>query len=118
MNWKWHSLDGLARFYEKKDLKEEETQFLLKPRIALNYEQVAFIVKDVDLDDIQQETETNLQPISAEAKNLLKFPQLNAVTAPLIAQHFDAKELVTLPVKTLCNRIPTLRQSIKVRFSI
>ncbi|EFX71779.1 hypothetical protein DAPPUDRAFT_111382 [Daphnia pulex] len=106
----WHSLNGLTRFYEKKDHKKEETQFLLKPRTALNYQQVAFIVKDVALDEIQQETESNLQPLSAEAKNLLPFPQWNAVTAPLIAQHFDAR----LPVEMLCNQIPTIRQSIKM----
>ncbi|XP_046654198.1 uncharacterized protein LOC124344698 [Daphnia pulicaria] len=110
----WHSLAGLARFYEKKDRKKTETRFLLKPRIALNYHQVAFIIKDVALDEINQDIESHLQPLSTEAKRLLHIPQLNAVTAPLIAQHFDAKELVTLPVETLCNRIPTLRQTIKM----
>ena len=114
----WHSLTGLARFYEKKDRKRTETRFQLKQRIALNYHQVAFIIKDVALDEINQDIEPHLQPLSAEAKQMLHIPQLNAVTAPLIAQHFDAKELVTLPVETLCNRIPTLRQTIKVGISI
>jgi hypothetical protein len=94
------------------------TQFLLKLCIDKNYREVAFIVKDVALDEIHQDIDSNQHPLSAKAKLLLQFPQLNAVTAPLIAQHFDAKELVTLPVETLCNRIPTLRHIIKVRISI
>ena len=110
----WHFLAGLARFYEKKDRKRTENRFQLKQRIALNYHQVAFIIKDIALDEINQDIESHLQPLSAEAKLMLHIPQLNAVTASLISQHFDAKELITLPVETVCNRIPTLRQTIKV----
>ncbi|XP_059350975.1 uncharacterized protein LOC130687565 [Daphnia carinata] len=110
----WHSLAGLVRFYEKKDRKKYETRFHLKLRIAVNYHQVAFIMKDIAEDEITQDIESHLQPLNDDAKLLLHFPQLNAVTASLIAQHFSAKELLSLPVETLCDRIPSLRQRIKI----
>ncbi|KAI9557577.1 hypothetical protein GHT06_017405 [Daphnia sinensis] len=110
----WHSLTGLIRFYEKKDRKKHETRFHLKLRIAVNYHQVAFIMKDVAEDEITQDIESHLQPLNDDAKLLLHFQQLNAVTASLIAQHFSAKELLSLPVETLCDRIPSLRQRIKI----
>jgi hypothetical protein len=78
---------------------------------------VAFIVKDVALDEIHQDIDSNLHPLSADAKLLLQFPQLNAVTAPLIAQHFDAKELVTQPVETLCNSLQQ-RYEMIIRYSL
>ncbi|KAK4016639.1 hypothetical protein OUZ56_031601 [Daphnia magna] len=110
----WHSLTGLVRFYEKKDRKRHETRFHLKLRIAVNYHQVAFIMKDIAEDEIIQDIESHLQPLNDDAKLLLHFPQLNAVTASLIAQHFSAKELLSLSVETLCDRIPSLRQRIKI----
>jgi hypothetical protein len=114
----WESLKVLAKFYENNYYQNDTTEFLLLKRIANTYRDVAFFVKDAALDEIHQDINSNHHPLSVKAKLLLQFPQLNAVTAPLIAQHFDAKELVTLPVETLCNRIPTLRHTIKVRNSI
>jgi hypothetical protein len=114
----WESLKVLAKFYENNYYQNDTTEFLLLRRIAKTYQDVLFFVKDAALDEIHQDINSSHYPLSAKAKLLLQFPQLNAVTAPLIAQHFDAKELVTLPVETLYNRIPTLRHTITVRISI
>lgn len=52
----WHSLDGLTRFYEEIILEKKKKRFVLEPRIALNYHQVANIIKDFILDEFSQIT--------------------------------------------------------------
>ncbi len=112
----WHSLAGLARFYEKKDRGPTDTRFLLKTRLAVTYNQIAFMIKDIVEDEASADIESHLQPLSNEAKLLLDYPQFNAVSAPLITEHFSPQEILTLPIETLCSRLPTLRKIIKVIF--
>ena len=113
----WHSLAGVTRFYEKKDRGPAETRFVLKPRLALTYTQVAFMVRDIVEDEASPDIESHLQPLSTDAELLLHFPQFNAVSAPLIAKHFSSKEMLTLPIETLCRQLPILRRRIKVLFT-
>lgn len=112
----WHSLAGLTRFYEKKDRGPTETRFLLKPRLAVTYNHVAFMIKDIVEDEASADIESHLHPLTNEAKLLLNYPQFNAVSASLITEHFSPQEIFTLPIETLCSRLPTLRKIIKVIF--
>lgn len=110
----WVSLAKLARFYEMKPCGRTETRFQLKPRLALNYHQVIFIINDIAQDMAGTDIRSNFYPLSDEAKLLLRFSQFNAVSAPMIAKHFSVMELHTLPVKMISDRIPELRKRIKV----
>lgn len=110
----WYFLAGLARFYEKIALTCAEVDFRLKLRLALNYHQVAFIIKDVAEDVACSDIKSNLFPLSDEAKRLLRYPHFNPISASMIGKHFTLEELVTFPIESISNRIPSLRKRIEV----
>jgi len=114
----WHSLYGLSRFYDKKEHKELGIPFQLKLHLALDYNQVARIMRDLVLDEMDGtvgDIYTDLQPTCHEAKLILHFHQFNVVTAQLIAEHVTAAELLNLDEKTLVSRIPLLKLRKKVQ---
>lgn len=111
----WFLLANLSKFYEMKTCRQGETRFELKSRLILNYHQVAFIVKDIAEENPDSNIRAHLYPLEGDAQLMLRYPQFNAVSASLIAEHFSLKELLTLPIDTLCDRIPSLEERIKVR---
>ena len=115
----WYSLYGLSLFYEKKNQKGMETPFQLKLHLAVNYNQAAFIMQDIILDELDGKVgdiQPQLQPTCDQAKLMLHFSHFNAVSAQLLAEHITAADLLYLDEETLASRIPSqeLRDKIKV----
>lgn len=111
----WNPLIGLIRFYE-----ESRPEFLVRFRLAVNEEQVVSILTDLV---VEEQHLGEIQPYhyfanyNQDARLLLYFPYFNAISAHIVLQKLNVVDLLTLPLETLREIIPSelLMEKIEVR---
>lgn len=113
----WHSLNSLAHYHAHRMLKSEiDLRFAVIPSLAFNYGQLASIVKDVAMNEAAGDV--NL-PIGHEIQRLLCVPQLNAISAHLIAQIVSSADFFSLPLKELLEKLmQSLSENICLRIIV